>query len=585
MMNRLFAIAIILVTVAGAQVAQQAGPASAPNQVIVKFRSAGLLAADSDAMLANDVAASRPIGGGGANLLTSRSLPTSTLVANLRARPDVVYAEPNYVIRTLAVTPSSYQWGLLNGSPGISAVAAWGYSTGSQGVVVGVLDTGAQLDHPDLAANMWTSSTTISVPNTAISCPAGSHGMTSWTDTSGALHTDCNPTYSWQGATTPFSAHGTHVSGIIGAAGISSGVGPIVGVNQSVGIMELRVTGNPYVAEAYNCPGGFCGYVSDAVNAIEFAIQAKAAGVNVRVLSNSWGWNADSANGIPYGCPSPEACVSSLAQAISDANAADMLFVAAAGNGTNDDGIPINNDTVTNPIIPASLGVPNIISVAATGLVSSGCAATGNNCGSDEIANFSNYGQNTVHLGAPGVGILSTIPYSIFCGSGPTTGYDGYCEYNGTSMATPHVAGAAALVLAACANNGVNLTTAGLKGALLSSVDQNPGNCQPSDALCLYGHTSTGGRLNVYSAIVNGCENAGNLSVSRNIQQQYGNPVYWARGNLTVGSGSSQQQTIATSGVGSLTFQAGGRIVLSPYLNVSATGTGSITFSVGPQVH
>src|SRR5262249_8670080 len=180
---------------------------------------------------------------------------------------------------------------------------------------------------------------------------------------------------------------------------------------------------------------------------IEFAIKAKAAfsgtgAANVRVLSNSWGGDGFS---------------QSLYNEIAKANTNDMLFVAAAGN------VGQNNDTASSPFYPASFQqLPNLISVVATD-------------SNDQKAGFSNYGKTTTNLGAPGTNILSTTL---------NTSYD---YLNGTSMATPHVSGAAMLVLANC-----SLSTTSLRDAILNNVD-------PIGALTNL--TSTGGRLNVNRAV------------------------------------------------------------------------------------
>src|SRR5205807_4821972 len=190
------------------------------------------------------------------------------------------------------------------------------------------------------------------------------------------------------------------------------------------------------------------GYVSDAIDAIDYVIETKNAfassgGANVRVMSNSW-----------IGDPSQ-----ALLDAINRANASDILFVAAAGNnGGGNSGW----DNDIHPIYPCNYNAPNVICVAATDSM-------------DMLASFSNYGRNTVHLAAPGVGILSTVR-------------DGrYAYYNGTSMATPHVAGAATLILSVC-----QLTTASLKNTLLNNVDT---------IASLSNSTITGGRLNVARAL------------------------------------------------------------------------------------
>ncbi len=366
-------------------------------------------------------------GASGIYVLHSSSKTVAELKDLLSGRDDVIYAEPNYIYHLTALPNDpffSMQWGLNNTQyPGrdIHAVPAWDIATGSTQNVVGVLDTGVDYTHPDLAANIWSApaSFTVNLSFGSLTCPAGSHGYN-------ALAHSCDPMDA--------NGHGTHVSGIIGASG-NNAIG-VTGVNWTASIMPLKIASAPVLGTVQ---------LSDAIDAIEFAIQVKstfantAAPVNVRVLSNSWG-----------GSPFSQA----LLDEINKANANNMLFVAAAGNLSQNDDI--------YPLYPASYNAPNVISVAAT---------TSN----DTLASFSDFGPLTVHLGAPGATIYSTLP-------GATYGYD-----SGTSMATPMVAGAAALVLSAC-----NLNTTALKSLLLNTVDPIAG---------LTGRTITDGRLNVNTAI------------------------------------------------------------------------------------
>jgi len=409
------------------------GQEVAANEVLVKFKSSPNISAPqtlAQINLAEDIASSSAIGAGDIWRLRSRSKDVATLVTELSARPEVAYAEPNYVVHALETPNDPYfgnLWGLKNtgqviqgvaGKPGadISATSAWNSTTGSAANVVAVVDTGIDYYHPDLAPNVWSapSSFTIGVGTTPITCPAGSHGFNAITWT-------CDP-YDDNG-------HGTHVSGTIGAVG-----------NNSVGVAGVNWTANIMAVKFLNSSG--IGFTADAINAIEFAVEAKAAlGVNVRVLSNSWGGGALS---LP------------LLDEIDRANLWDILFVAAAGNSAS------NNDV--DPHYPASYTTAsNVVAVAATD-------------NTDALASFSDYGKNSVHLGAPGVNVFSTLP-------GATYGF-----LSGTSMATPHVSGAAALVLSICNP----LDTPGLKAALLNSVDPIP---------ALSGITITGGRLNVNKAV------------------------------------------------------------------------------------
>jgi subtilisin family serine protease len=370
------------------------------------------------------------IGRRGMRRMRSRRLGTRAMIQTLRDNPDVEFAEPNYVIRVDA-TPNDPSfgalWGLrnigqtVNGSIGtagadISAPQAWDITTGSPANVVGVIDTGVDYRHPDLAANMWSAPRAFSVVvgGVVINCAAGSHGFN-------AINNTCDPMDDHY--------HGTHVAGTIGAVG-HNGVG-ITGVSWVTSMMGLKFLGS-----------SGSGSTADAIKAIEFAIQAKAAlgtAANVRILSNSWGGGGYS---------------QALKTQIDAAAAAEMLFVAAAGNSG------LNTDI--NPHYPSSYTSTNVISIAAT-------------TNRDQRASFSNYGYNSVDLGAPGQTIVSTMPNST------------YASLSGTSMAAPHVSGAAALMLAACP-----MTTVALKAALLGSV---------APVASLNGITSTGGRLDVNAAV------------------------------------------------------------------------------------
>ena len=242
----------------------------------------------------------------------------------------------------------------------------------------------------------------------SITCQAGSHGFNAITRT-------CDPMDDHN--------HGTHVAGTIGAAG--NNAAGVTGVNWIASVMGLKFL---------NAAGS--GTVADAIDSIDFAMQVKSifaasGSANVRVLSNSWGGGEFS---------------QALLDQIMAAGEDEMLFVAAAGNN----GLP--NDIL--PTYPASYAAPSVVAVAAT-------------TNTDARAFFSNYGKNTVHLGAPGADILSTL-------RGGAYGY-----LSGTSMAAPHVSGAAVLALSHC-----SLNTSSLKTVLVDVVD--PG--------ALHGHDHDFGR-------------------------------------------------------------------------------------------
>jgi subtilisin family serine protease len=418
----IFGIMIVAFLLVGcAAAAQPAGTESyhgkqaAANQVLVKFHAATPQAINI-IKIKEDVDEAEPVGSAGAIRLHSKSKNIDTLISDLSARADVEYAEPDYIIYATAI-PNDPSYGNLWGLTKISAPSAWDISTGSNAYVAGVIDTGIDYNHPDLAANVWSAPAayTVTIGGRSITCPAGSHGFN-------AILNTCDPMDD--------NSHGSHVSGTIGAVG-NNGAG-VAGVNWNTKIIA---------AKFLNKQGS--GTTSNAINAIDFVIQTKSrfeSAADVRVLSNSWAGGGFS---------------QSLLDEIDKANTNDMLFVAAASNDGK------NNDIT--PSYPANYEVANVVSVAAID-------------STDSLASWLNYGKTTVDLAAPGVSILSTIRNG------------GYAYYSGTSMATPHVSGAALLILSACSN----LDTAELKADILDNVDP---------VTSLDGKTVTGGRLDVNKAI------------------------------------------------------------------------------------
>jgi uncharacterized repeat protein (TIGR01451 family) len=344
---------------------------------------------------------------------------TASAISALNGRADVLYAEPNYRRHAQLVPNDSHYgdlWALKNAAPGgagISAESAWNTTTGNHSVVVGVVDTGIDTGHLDLKDNIFVNQGEI--PNNGID------------DDGDGFIDDVNGWDFFSQDRTVFDspiddAHGTHVAGTIGARGNNST--GVVGVNWDVQILPLKALG----------PDG--GTDASLIAAFQYARMLRDRGVNLRVLNNSYGGQGFS---------------QSLRDAIKALGDAGILFVAAAGNDT------LNNDFV--PEYPASYDLPNVISVAA----------------SDQFGGFassiSNRGAQTVHLVAPGLTILSTTPRG-YTGNGIVSAYtetDGstYANFSGTSMATAHVAGAAAL---ACAANPA-ISMQKLRAALLFNGD------------------------------------------------------------------------------------------------------------------
>ena len=513
-----------------------------PGEAIVKFRESGLRL-QSDLFNAVSLVGASGISNIGQRLDLFRfrsNMNTQALVNMLSKLEGVEFAEPNYIQHS-AVIPNDPQfgqlWGLHNtgqvvgGQTGIvdadiDAPEAWDVSTGSSNIVVGVIDTGVDFNHPDLVQNIWSAPAAFSVTvgGQTINCPAGSHGFN-------AVANTCTPLDD--------NNHGTHCSGTIGGRG-NNGAG-VAGVNWTTSIMGLKFLNS-----------GGSGNTADAIECIDFAIQVKqifGAAANVRILSNSWGGGGFS---------------QALLDAINRANSNDMLFPAAAGNSNS------NNDTT--PHFPSSYNAPNVLAVAATD-------------NRDNKSSFSSFGATSVDLGAPGTAIVSTVRNG------------GFASFSGTSMATPHVAGAAALVLSSC-----SLSTANLKANLMNNV--NP-------IASLAGRTVTGGRLNVNNAI-RACSGGGppppppattvffdNFETSLGwITNANGTDTattgQWARANpeTTTSSGTKQLGTTVSgvndlvtgplagaAGAGTNDIDGGVTSILSPTITLTGGTNFTLTFS------
>ncbi len=454
---------LTLMTAVWAQVAQAKSPAPeyVPGEVLVRFK-AGAQANQINAVLASE----------GATVIKHywindvhriKVKDTEATVASLGQNPLVRYAEPNHIVHTMATPndPSYPQlYGLNNtGQTGgtadadIDAPEAWNITTGSSTVLVGDIDTGLDYNHPDLAANVWTN--------------PGEIAANGIDDDANGYVDDVHGINTITGSGNPMDDHyhGTHTAGTIGAVG-NNGVG-VVGVAWNVKILACKFLNS-----------GGSGTIADATECMQYTTAQ-----GVKLTSNSWG-------GGGYD--------QSFQDALTAAENAGILFIAAAGNAASD------NDSVPN--YPSNYPNSNVIAVAATDH-------------NDALASFSSYGATTVDVAAPGVNILSTYPIS----------QGSYGTISGTSMATPHVSGLAALLW----SQNPSLTAAEVKSRILLTTDSKPG---------LAGKVLTGGRINAYQALT-----ASVLGP----HIYYLSPSAGASGDTVVISGASFG---ASQGTGSVTF-------------------------------
>jgi len=413
------------------------------------------------------------------------SLAMKRLAGRLAVTPGVGYVEPLRTFSVEATADDPYYsggslWG-LSGANGVGAADAWADGQGTSKVIVGVVDSGIDYDHPDLYLNVWINQAEIpasrranltdfdgdglitfrdlnyvaadgSKPNQGAgkisdmngdgrisgsdllaslyrTSSGGDSGLGGWANgvsDDGDRYVDDIIGWNFVNNTNrPFddNGHGTHVSGIIGATG-GNGVGT-AGVNWQVQIMPLKFL---------NASG--TGYDSSAASAVRYAADHGA-----QVTNNSYGGAG--------------AVSSTLASAIGAAAAANSVFIAAAGN------LAVNTDVTS--FSPGSSAAANVVAVAA--IDSNGA-----------LASFSNFGRTTVDIAAPGVGIISTLPGGR------------YGSMSGTSMAAPFVSGAAALLLASHPD-----------WTYTQVVDQLLSTARPLAGL--QGKVATGGTLDLGAAI------------------------------------------------------------------------------------
>jgi len=367
------------------------------------------------------------------------ALGTKRAITELLSDVHVEFAEKNFIYKA-ALTPDdtyySLQWGLHNtgyaqsggtADADIDAPEAWEEFTGSDDITIAVIDTGIDFAHVDLEPNIWTNAGETGGGKETDGVDNDGNGYIDDWHGWDFVNDDNDPTDDRY-----IYFHGTHVSGIAGARGNNSS--GIAGVCWYAKLMPLKLLDS-----------GGNGSTSDAISAIDYAVS-----VGVQVINASWGGTGAS---------------SSLIQAIERAKASGILFVAAAGNTSP----PLNINT--DPHYPASYDIDNIISVLAT-------------TSSDTLASYSNYGSYAVDLGAPGGTDLTQNNYNIFSDK-PGQQYQ---HLAGTSMATPFVSGAAALVL----GQRPTIDWWQAKTMILKSIDT---------LASLQGKARTSGRLNAHSLL------------------------------------------------------------------------------------
>jgi subtilisin family serine protease len=297
----------------------------------------------------------------------------------------------------------------------MSSPIAWNTTTGTNTALAVIIDTGIDYNHIDLADNIWRNPLEIAgngIDDDKNGYIDDIHGINAIKNT---------------GVPLDDNGHGTHVAGIIGAVG--NNARGVVGVS-----WRVKLVGAKFLSSFGS------GSIADAIKAVEYTTKLKKAGHNVIAANNSWSGRSFS---------------KALMDAITAASEQGILFVAAAGNDHS------NNDT--NPLYPANYQVPNVISVASI-------TSTG------ERSHFSNYGPKTVHIGAPGTSIYSTLRNN------------GYGYKSGTSMACPQVVGLSILTHSACPN----LSMDRMKQIILASGAKTP---------ALQGYVATGAMVNAARAV------------------------------------------------------------------------------------
>lgn len=404
------------------------------DRIVVKLKAESATAADSTAeeiVRAPGVKAEALSDRRAATQLIhlNQSLTVEEAVSRASADPRVEYAEPDYFVYATDTIPddpffkAGQMWGLAQAScqfcskptPNIDATRAWDITKGSDDVIVAVLDTGVDLQHEDLSPNAW-------VNPSPGALPGFSNDINGWNFIS-----DNNQTF----VSSSEDFHGTHVAGSIGAVGDNK-IG-VTGVAWHVKLMSLKFLGGPLGK----------GSTSNAVRAINYAIDMRNRGFNIRVINASWGGGGNS---------------QALRDAIAAANTAGILFVCAAGNESNN--------------VDETPSYPSAFAGSLSGTISVAAVDQGGN-----LASFSNYGHGSVSVGAPGVQIESTYPGNS------------YNILSGTSMSTPYVSGIAVLLW----SQDPSLSPTEVKRRIVD-------NSQPLDSLASI--VARSGRASAYAALI-----------------------------------------------------------------------------------
>jgi subtilisin family serine protease len=409
------------------------GPHYVPDEVLVRFQpgTTGAAMAAAHAAVGASVVKAFTIVNRLQLVKLAPGVDVKQAIRRYRQNSSVLYAEPNWIVQTAETVPNDSRFGEL-----------WGLrNTGQNG---GTPD--ADID----ATNAWdlttgNSNVVVVVIDTGVDYTHEDLaqnmfrnepeciGVLGVDDDGNGFVDDCHgfDFVNNDGDPMDDNQHGTHVSGTIGAVG--NNLLGVAGVNWNVKIMACKFLGS-----------GGSGSTDAAVSCLQYVKTMKDRGVNIVATSNSWGGGGFS---------------QALFDAIDVHRQAGILFIAAAGNSSS------NNDV--GGFYPANYYLANVIAVAAT-------------TRTDAKAGFSSYGRHSVHLGAPGQDILSTTPGNT------------YSVLSGTSMATPHVTGVAALLEAYSDAHGLGLDWKGIKNRILAGSE---------NIASMASTTITGKRLNAYGAL------------------------------------------------------------------------------------